>query len=458
MKSLMSSCRSDLDASHGMNSNRLQVSSIATLGATNKWLTETFFSALAPSVDTNPAHKASIRNPSFSIVFPTAPEIRASLDGYSSGDSIHCKLHSVTHQKQLGYLRPYLRHWAGASLATDAKAQVETGSNSQRRAKPPDTQANANGRIHNHNNADRGIGTNIGASIGTAGRHHAAPHIKTYIRFAGPPAPGTPVDWALLSSANLSTQAWGSAAVDAGAGAGRSKTKGGKGRKREDSEGGPIKGEGGGGRGGGKDRGKEGNPVETQIAPGTEEREREREQERPEEFQVRVCSWETGVLVWPELLAGGKGLDEREHRGVNTPSAKKEEITAIKTTTTYQKASTKTSTTPTPTSIMLPTFRRDIPHTPPPKPCTPTPHSTPPSQSPTQALKPLPPSPAPPPPSFSSSPAPSPARPSAATIIGIRMPYDLPLVPYAVEEEPWCNTVSHAVADRWGQVWNVGGW
>ena len=45
-----------------------------------------------------------------------------------------------------------------------------------------------------------------------AGRGPAAPHIKTYIRFAHRPSAAEPkpdVEWALLTSANLSKQAWG---------------------------------------------------------------------------------------------------------------------------------------------------------------------------------------------------------------------------------------------------------
>ena len=38
-----------------------------------------------------------------------------------------------------------------------------------------------------------------------SGRNRAAPHIKTYMRFNGE---GT-IDWALLTSANVSKQAWG---------------------------------------------------------------------------------------------------------------------------------------------------------------------------------------------------------------------------------------------------------
>lgn len=45
-----------------------------------------------------------------------------------------------------------------------------------------------------------------------AGRDRAAPHIKTYIRTNK----GGTIDWALLTSANLSKQAWGEAAKSSG--------------------------------------------------------------------------------------------------------------------------------------------------------------------------------------------------------------------------------------------------
>ena len=44
-----------------------------------------------------------------------------------------------------------------------------------------------------------------------AGRKRAAPHIKTYIRYGE-----NSIDWALLTSANLSKQAWGDAASTSG--------------------------------------------------------------------------------------------------------------------------------------------------------------------------------------------------------------------------------------------------
>ncbi|KAL4957165.1 phospholipase D/nuclease [Aspergillus filifer] len=173
-----------------------QMSSIATLGQTDKWLKDVFFDALAPSRPPSTSTSTSTqptRRPKFSIIFPTAEEIRRSLNGYGSGGSIHMKLQSAAQQKQLQYLKPYLRHWAGDVSDTFPR------------------------------------------EVRDAGRRRAAPHIKTYIRFMDSRSMDR-IDWALVTSANLSTQAWGAAAnVKAGG-------------------------------------------------------------------EVRICSWEVGVLVWPDLL------------------------------------------------------------------------------------------------------------------------------------------------------------
>jgi tyrosyl-DNA phosphodiesterase-1 len=140
-----------------------QCSSIATLGANNTWLTPVFFKALS-ATKTKPSKK-----PNFGIIFPTAQEIRDSLNGYASGSSIHLRTASQQQQKQLTYIKPLLHHWSS----------------------PPGTEATL------------------------AGRDLAAPHIKTYIRFAeDPKGADTNIDWALLTSANLSTQAWGAAEKD----------------------------------------------------------------------------------------------------------------------------------------------------------------------------------------------------------------------------------------------------
>ncbi len=39
------------------------------------------------------------------------------------------------------------------------------------------------------------------------------------------------------------------------------------------------------------------------------------------------------------------------------------------------------------------------------------------------------------------------------TVVGWRMPYDLPLVPYAKDEKPWCASEPDAERDWMGRVW-----
>ncbi|KAH7160834.1 tyrosyl-DNA phosphodiesterase-domain-containing protein [Dactylonectria macrodidyma] len=140
----------------------VQVSSIATLGAKDDWLQQTLFGSLSQSKG------QGLSKPKFKVVFPTADEIRRSLDGYASGASIHTKIQSSQQAKQLEYLRPIFYHWANDS---------------------PDGKNLASGTIQD------------------GGRQRAAPHVKTYIRYSK-----DSTDWALLTSANLSKQAWGEAA------------------------------------------------------------------------------------------------------------------------------------------------------------------------------------------------------------------------------------------------------
>ena len=83
-----------------------------------------------------------------------------------------------------------------------------------------------------------------------SGRTRAAPHIKTYIRYNNQGS----IDWALLTSANLSKQAWGEAANAGG--------------------------------------------------------------------QVRIASWEIGVLIWPELIAGKDSVMVGTY-GTNIPTPAK---------------------------------------------------------------------------------------------------------------------------------------
>ena len=150
----------------------MQCSSVASVG--EKWMEDVFLRALSMIQSNKMPEK-----PRFSLVFPTADEIRRSIDGYASGGSIHMKLQNSAQMRQLHYLRPMLCHWAGdeSLISVSAKGLEE-------------------------------------CSVRQALRRRAAPHVKTYIRFSEEDM--TKVDWAMMTSANLSKQAWGEAASAGG--------------------------------------------------------------------------------------------------------------------------------------------------------------------------------------------------------------------------------------------------
>ncbi|KFA72733.1 hypothetical protein S40288_06136 [Stachybotrys chartarum IBT 40288] len=229
----------------------LQISSIATLGGTDGWLRNSLLRSLEASKE------SSLPKPEFKMVFPTADEIRHSLDGYASGGSIHTKVQSLQQKKQLEYLRPILHHWANDVPTVAGSGRARDG-----------------------------------------GRQRAAPHIKTYIRYNKEQG----IDWALLTSANVSKQAWGDSMQSTG--------------------------------------------------------------------EVRIASWEMGVLVWSELL-------------------RKE-------------------------SVMVGTFKSD----------------TPPSDAPQGS-----------------------GDGKATTVIGLRIPYSLPLQRYGNKEMPWVASMAHGEPDWMGRTW-----
>jgi tyrosyl-DNA phosphodiesterase-1 len=261
----------------------MQVSSIASLGAEDKWFRSPFQEALSTIP---PASFGAPKppKPKFSLVFPCADTIRRSVDGYGSGGSIHLKLQTPQAVKQLEYLRPILCHWA----------------------------SDANGRKPSTSS----ISSTSSEPLREAGRNRAAPHIKTYIRFADEEK--TKVDWAMMTSANLSTQAWG-AAPNAG-------------------------------------------------------------------NEVRICSYEIGVVVWPGLW--GEGVDMRPVFGRDLPVVDDfgiEEPEKGKVEDGKDGDDSKVK--------------------------------------------------------------------KERKIIGLRMPYDLPLVPYREDEMPWCATLPDPEPDWMGRVW-----
>ncbi|KAL9043999.1 MAG: hypothetical protein Q9214_002832 [Letrouitia sp. 1 TL-2023] len=156
----------------------MQVSSVASVG--EKWLSTTFF----PTLSVEKRMTAATKSPNISLIFPTADEIRESINGYGSGSSIHMRLQSAANQKQLRFLKPMLCHWGGSSpIPSHAGVSTATADNTSQ----------------------------LKTGRGDAMRSRAAPHIKSYIRFSSSAFNDeeTAIDWAVMTSANLSKQAWG---------------------------------------------------------------------------------------------------------------------------------------------------------------------------------------------------------------------------------------------------------
>ncbi|KIV89564.1 hypothetical protein PV10_06954 [Exophiala mesophila] len=278
----------------------MQVSSIATLSP--KWLERFLAAVLEPR--SSRSLTALTGSPArflrqTSIIYPTPVNVATSLDGYASGRSIHTKAQSPAHFKQIELLRTSWCQWA-------------RGPNPAFRA----------------------------------WRHEAAPHIKTYVQFRSRPSKETAapeIDWALLTSANLSTQAWGSL--------------------------------------------------------------------QEKEGQIVVKSFEIGVLVWPELFT--ESLDDDEAQGL-PPSTLGANVEFSNLGDSKGK-----------TASMIPVFGSDNP----PWPELPFHLSS--NTNPTSTLGQTPPS----------------------TIIGLRIPYDLPLTAYPPSGLPWSPNGPEDSLDRHGRRW-----
>lgn len=265
----------------------MQCSSVASIG--KKWL-EHFQQMLRyhQSFQASPPSPM----PRFSLVFPTADEIRRSVDGYACGGSIHMKTQTPAQRTQLELLKPMLCHWAGD---------------------------------------ERGGRSNVRQ----AQRRRAAPHIKTYIRFSDESM--TSVDWALMTSANLSKQAWGE----------------------------EINGKG----------------------------------------EVRICSYEIGVVVWPALWDDGGGEAEMVPVfGKDVPDDACNDIEENEERGMDDDVDDDVETTDDEGGEGVFADRKEGS-----RPCR--------------------------------------------TKVGLRMPYDLPLVPYADEEMPWCASTPCSEPDWMGRTW-----
>ncbi|KAL8895093.1 MAG: hypothetical protein Q9192_003856 [Flavoplaca navasiana] len=270
----------------------MQCSSVASIS--KKWMDQ--FHNVLRSHKTQAPLPPSLK-PRFSLVFPTADEIRRSVDGYACGGSIHMKTQTPAQQKQLGFLRPMLCHWAG-----DEKA-----------------------------NADIGERDGKHVEVRQALRRRAAPHIKTYARYSDQDM--ATVDWALMTSANLSKQAWGE----------------------------EVNGKG----------------------------------------EVRICSYEIGVLVWPALWDDrgqaemvpvfGKDTPDDDHD--NMVDKKEEDEMDDDAETTDGEG------------------EKDV-------------VSTREKQGKQLRIR-----------------------------VGLRMPYDFPLLPYADDEMPWCASTPNSEPDWMGRTW-----
>lgn len=101
----------------------LQISSIATLDQEGKWLHKVFFPAL---------HRAAKERPKFRIIFPTADEVRRSLNGYASGAAIHTKMETNPQIKQVKSMKPFLcmsfasRRFALACIGMFSFSRIDT--------------------------------------------------------------------------------------------------------------------------------------------------------------------------------------------------------------------------------------------------------------------------------------------------------------------------------------------
>lgn len=302
-----------------------QVSSIASLA--DKWIRDTLFSTLSTtSIPEAPESTKSRRAKSsdqahtrFSIIFPTPNEIKICLDGYAAGGSIHCKLQTAAQRKQFDLMKPYLCHWN----ALQSTAATGEG--------------------------------------GRALRGPAAPHIKTFMRFRETSA-SREIDWALLTSANMSTQAWGTAA-------------------------------------------------------------------QPGSGEVRISSYELGVLVWPDLFledatfreeAADVGEGNRIRRAVMIPSFGSDMPTDAQI---QHFAKGVTTTTSAPSEITnLHRKRKDID-----------------SDGDDEVEK----------------QKEELADEEPPLLVALRMPYDLPLTPYSADDEVWSARSSYPEPDIFGRVWNV---
>ncbi|KAI7818364.1 tyrosyl-DNA phosphodiesterase I [Gamsiella multidivaricata] len=129
-----------------------QISSVGSLGKESQdWLRGEFEMSLNAHRNSN--YMASSKG-DFTVIYPTAENVRTSYDGWSMGGSLPFR--STSYNKQAHYMNPLLHSWRAIK----------------------------------------------------SGRERSMPHIKTFTRVTSK-AHGDYISWFLLTSANLSKPAWG---------------------------------------------------------------------------------------------------------------------------------------------------------------------------------------------------------------------------------------------------------
>ncbi|KAL2419590.1 hypothetical protein ABEF95_003754 [Exophiala dermatitidis] len=329
-----------------------QISSIATLPT--PWLNQ-FFSGIVPSqrstlqstttststtkwINTKKQIPAKYDPSAISIIFPTPQNVATSLDGYASGGSIHMKSQTASHLNQISLLRPSLCQWTRSRT---------------------------------------------GASSSSSGRHLAAPHVKTYIRFKSKPTAQTPtpdIDWALLTSANLSTQAWG-------------------------------------------------------IVREPKDKRKEKE--------VVVQSFEIGVLVWPALFGPefeDEGTTKQDDAGSGRDARMGTGDYDIKNTTNPAKEDQSQNLNSVHSVRMVPVSGTDMPSQ---LQLQPANISTGIVEDGTASGNGI----------ANANVNEKDVSSTTTTLVGIRLPYDLPLTPYAETDMPWSPQGGYEIPDRHGRRW-----
>lgn len=154
----------------------IQVSSVAFLGVNQIWL-DMFKSVLCqtprPINGVIPSRNTRTR---LSLVYPSSWEKNRFLDSAATGQLLFFRTKATHQQRQFTYLAPMLSLWATLHLRLEPQFAPSMLARVQR-------------------------------PLRDSHRSNIAPHCKTYIKFED--RSQTSIEWAVLTSSNLSKQAWG---------------------------------------------------------------------------------------------------------------------------------------------------------------------------------------------------------------------------------------------------------